>query len=416
MQHRHRSSADRQRGSIAVTATFLAIAISGLVFALFSGVDASKRMFDRGESSVRALEAAEAGVARAEQEIASRTDPGIDGIGTMTGTYGGANYVVTATRDPAINDQWTMVARGVQGSSGRQIEVRIRRVPTGAWTYGMFAQNSITLSGGAMTDSYDSRKGTYASQVTGSDKFGNYALESGPVGSNGTISVSSSEIHGDSNAGPGFTTTLSGTATVTGTNASLPKVISLPDTPLTTFVTAAAVNDNGSWLTTGGTTYNAVTKTLTVAGGNTLTLTKSTYFFSKIILSGNSTLKVTSGPVKLYVTDQIDFSGGGVVNTTNDPANLRMYQQAYALPIGYVPTKKTATLSGGTSSSFTYYGPGTPVTLSGGGDICGSVISKSIVASGGSRVHYDLALADAMDEGHAPIRRIYWRDVAPPLR
>jgi hypothetical protein len=405
-----------QRGAIAVTATFFALALCGVAVTLFSEVASVKKLIDRGEANVRALEAAETGIALAEEEISSRTDPGGDGIGNLTGTYGGARFVVATVNDPLITDQWTLQARGTQETGSRQIEVRIRRVPMVVWSYGMLSQSSITVSGGGTTDSFDSRLGTYASQATKSDRFGTYASASGPVGTNGTILLQSAEVRGDSNAGPGYTTTLQGIANVTGATTSLTAAVVIPDTPLATFSAAAIVNDNGSWSTTGGTAYNSVTKTLTVAGGNTLTLTKSTYFFTKIILSGNSKLKVASGPVRLYVTDQVDFSGGQIVNATQSPVNLQIFQQPYALPTGYTPSVKTATLSGGSSSAFVFYGPSTPVTLSGNGDIFGAVVAKNITSSGGSRLHYDRAVVDQLDDGHAPIRRVYWRDLAPPLR
>jgi hypothetical protein len=104
------------------------------------------------------------------------------------------------------------------------------------------------------------------------------------------------------------------------------------------------------------------------------------------------------------------------VNATNEPANLQMFQEAYELPAGYKPSKKTATLSGGSSSAFTYYGPSTPITISGQGDICGAIVGKSITSSGGSKLHFDLSLLDSGGGGVAHVRRIYWRDLALPLR
>jgi Tfp pilus assembly protein PilX len=408
--------ADGERGAIAITALFFAVMVAGLSVALLTEVVGVKKIFDRGESNVRALEAAETGIARAEEEIASNRDTGADGIGNLTGSYGGSNFVVTATRDAVLTDQWTLQARGVQGAGGRQVEVRIRRGVTNSWNYGLFARDTIAVSGGVTTDSYDSRLGTYASQATHSDGFGTYAITGGAIGADGAITVTSSEVRGGSNAGPGYATTLAGTGGVTGDTVSLAKAVVIPDTPSANFVTAATVNDNGSWTTTGGTVYNPVNKSLTISGGNTVTLTKKTYFFSKIILSGNSTLKVTGGPVKVYVTDNVDFSGGAVTNTTGLPVNLQIYQQAYSLPVGYTPTVKSATLSGGTASAFTYYGPSTPVNVSGHGEIFGAIAAKSIVAAGGATLHYDVALIDQMDSGHASITRIYWRDLAPPMR
>ena len=404
-----------ERGTIAATTSVFVVVLCGLAFAVLTEVTAAKKVIEHGEADMRALEAAETGIALAEVEISSKQDPDKDGLGTLTSTYAGSRFAVVATQDLVLADQWTMHAQGFVSTGGRQVDVRIRRVPVGAWNYGMFAGSSITIANGSTTDAYDSRKGNYLSQVKNSDKFGNYAQASGGIGSNGSIILQSSEIRGDSSAGPGFKTSLFGTAGVTGSTAPLKKAVAIPDTPLATFVAAATFNDNGSWKSTGGVTYDPVKKILMVAGGNTLTLTKSTYFFSKIILSGNSTLMVT-GPVQLYVTDQIDFSGGVVVNTIEKPSSMQIYQEPYPLPVGYILTINTATLSGGSLSAFAYYAPRTPVTLSGKGTICGAVIGKSISESGGTPFHYDLALLDEMDHGNASIERIYWRDAAPPMR
>jgi hypothetical protein len=86
--------------------------------------------------------------------------------------------------------------------------------------------------------------------------------------------------------------------------------------------------------------YNPILKTLAVSGGGTITLTGKTYFFSKITLSGNSTLKVSAGPVKIYVSDQADMAGGTIANMTGIPSNLQFYQYPYALPVGYTPTRE----------------------------------------------------------------------------
>jgi hypothetical protein len=404
-----------ERGAIAITAAFFALALCGVALALLSEVDASKKMFDRGEAGVRALEAAETGVVHAEQEISSLKDGGADGIGNVTGSFGGAAFTVTATQDPVVSSEWIVQARGRRDRSARSIEVRVRRVPTSAWSFALFAATSVTIGAGAVTDSYDSRDGSYASQATKTDSFGSFAGNAASIGADGAIAISNGRVRGDSDAGPGYATTISGSGSVTGSSAPMKKVIAVPDTPLPTFVSAASVNNNGSWSTTGGTTYNSVTKSLTVTGGNTLTLTGTTYFFTRLVLSGGSTLKVTAGPVRIYVTDKIDLGGGSILNTTERPDNLRLYQQPYALPVGYVPTINTATLSGAAKAAFTYYGPKTPVTIAGSGDLFGSIVGKSVVPTGASKIHYDVALQEEMG-GVASIRRVYWRDLAPPPR
>src|SRR5512145_2031422 len=91
---------DSQQGSAAVCALLFATMLGGLAFALVQTGFASGRWHDRADDILLALEAAETGLARAEQEVSSDTDPDGDGVGTLSGTYAGSSFAVTATDDP----------------------------------------------------------------------------------------------------------------------------------------------------------------------------------------------------------------------------------------------------------------------------------------------------------------------------
>src|SRR5262245_2320986 len=210
-----------QRGSISVAATFLALVVAGMAVALIGAGFASRRIHARSDGSLYALEAAETGIARAEQEVASQTDPGADGIGNVSGTYAGSGFTVTATQDATITERWRLLARGWRGQTTRRIEVCVRRIPGGVWNYAVVGKNSINLSGSSVADSYDSRLGTYASQATNSDSLGAYALSGGAIASNGNITLSGAHVHGDATPGPGNTITLSGGAAVSGSTAQM---------------------------------------------------------------------------------------------------------------------------------------------------------------------------------------------------
>src|SRR6185503_20822440 len=134
--------------------------------------------------------------------------------------------------------------------------------------------------------------------------------------------------------------TLAPNTVVTGNQTPLSQPLNLPPTPYSEFFAANTVNDNGKWTSSGATVvYNKASKTLSVSGGGTLTLTGSTYFFSSITVSGNSTLKVT-GPVKMYITQMGSLSGCTVANTTGKAENMQFYQYPYSLPVGLAPLKK----------------------------------------------------------------------------
>lgn len=412
------ATCEPQRGSIILVTTILALVIACISVTMLAAGFSSQRMHSRADGCLYALEAAETGIARAEQEVASQTDPGGDGIGNVSGTYAGSSFTVTATQDPVVTNRWRLLARGWNGSNSRRIEVCARLVPDGPWSYGVFGKISVGFGGsGSSTDSYDSRLGTYSSQATHIDSVGAYAEPGGSIGSNGSATLSTSvRIRGNVNAGPGQSPSLSSTATVTGDLMPLTDPLNVPTTPYSEFLSAATTNNNGAWTVTGGLYYDSFTKSLAVGGGNTITLTGAKYFFSRITLTGGSTLKITSGPVKIYVTDEIAFSGGKVANMTGKPVNLQIYQNPYALPAGVTPWHNSATLSGGSDSAFVLYAPNSAVTVSGGGAIFGACVAGTYSSTSSSQVHYDVALRDQLGGGHSRIQRLYWRDLASPQR
>src|SRR5215470_8876660 len=214
----HSTPADGQRGTISVVAVFFALVIAGLSVTMIESGLASRRLQARNDSNLYALEAAETGTALAEQEVNSQTDPGHDGIGTVSGTYAGLRFAVTATTDPDAPGRFILLARGWHGRIERCIETCVKLVPSSGWDYGVYARQQLTLgSSGTMTDAYDSRLGTYLSQMVNKDQGGKYALPGGSIGSNGGIDLSSQVyIRGDATPGPGYGVSLSNGATVTG--------------------------------------------------------------------------------------------------------------------------------------------------------------------------------------------------------
>src|SRR5687768_11225925 len=106
---------DGERGVVSLVALFIALALGGLSFGMLTSSIASRKTFDRTQSNLRALEAAETGFARAEQEISSLVDAHGDGVGNLTGTYAGGTFQVTATQDPDLPDRWNLVSKGTSG-------------------------------------------------------------------------------------------------------------------------------------------------------------------------------------------------------------------------------------------------------------------------------------------------------------
>jgi hypothetical protein len=152
---------------------------------------------------------------------------------------------------------------------------------------------------------------------------------------------------------------------------------------------------------TTGVTYNATTGVLKISGGNTLTLAvpPTTYYFSQVVTSGGSQI-IFNNPsnlhVDIWIDDLLNVSGGGFVNTSGKSTQLGLWSCGSS-------SSSTWTLSGGSGAYFSVYAPNHAVSVTGSGDIWGSIIGKTVTATGGSKFHYDEALGRGPPSGLNPI-------------
>ena len=254
---------------------------------------------------------------------------------------------------------------------------------------GIIGLDQVTLNGGALVDSFDSMNGGYPA-TSGS------AVN---VLSNGQITVSASRLNGDAESAAG-SIVANGNGGVTGTATAATTIMlsgnatvgtATPNQPSAAIVAPAVAacapfsTNAAAWLT-GKYSYNEKTGDLTVSGGNVATLADGSYCFHSVTLSGGSSL-IVNGAVKINVTGTVDASGGSLVNTTLRPANLQV-ASSYS-------GKDGVKVSGHSSAYLTVYAPGTDVTFSGGSPFFGALVGKTLTVSGGSALHYDVAVPDA---------------------
>jgi len=393
--------------------TVLSVSIGGLAVVMHQENRAATMDIGRSEGQIRALELAETGLARAATEVSSLVDSDGNGVGNVGGNYAGGTYAVTATQN---GSDWTLVSTGRTEKATRRIEQRVRRNTTSAFGAAILAAGDITVSGGgSQTDSFDSRLGTYASQATNTDAWGPYASTGGGIGTNGNITVSGAQVRGDAVPGTTSTTTTSGGGAVSGSTVPRSTPIPFPPTPLADFTAALALNDNGSWTSVGGSvSYNAVKKEFAASGGAVVTFPPGTYFFSKFVVSGGSTVKFT-GPTKIYDVARFDTSGGTLLNDTGAASNLVVYAHPYVFPGVTNASPIPVNISGGSGSALAVYGPTTKLAISGGSDVFGSFVADTVAISGGTFVHYDAALG-AGGAGAAVLQQLYWKENTPPLQ
>jgi len=350
----------------------------------------------------KAFYIAQAGLNHAWQELNDS-----DGTNDFATVFSSGATAVSPFKDTSFGSgSYTVTAQAVPGSSPK----RIKATSTGCqpsgnpcpagnsqsvieaqftgnllFTNAAFGKSSATLSGGALTDSFDSRVGAYSAATAGSD---------GDVGSNGDITLSggTTQIKGDATGGG--TVTTSGGSTVTGTTTETAPNVTLPpvDSP------CGSSFSDGTGITGGS--YNSSNGQLNGTAGANITLDDGIYCLSSLDLSGGSTIEV-NGSVTIYLTDKSDLSGGGITNTTHVAANLKIFSS-------YSSTSQGITVSGGSEAYMTIYAPAAKVKISGAGDFYGAVVGGNIDITGGAKFHYDKALEDDL---WGPVERLTWKEL-----
>ena len=231
--------------------------------------------------------------------------------------------------------------------------------------YGLVGLNGISLSGNATA--------SYASGTPGAPNgYGN-------IGSNGNITLGgNSSVNGDVYYGPGKS--VSG-GSVSGNKTVLSAPLSYPNGD--SGVYSPTNNDNAnipSWAISNG-------SALKLTSGQSLVLPGGNYYFSSFNMAGGSSLSFT-GPATIYCYTNFIMSGNTQTSGAA-PGNLKlvMVPNPYGgSPPGFVSIGGSAAFYG------SIYAPQSDVTLSGTGDIYGSVLGLTVSMTGTSGIHYDLSL------------------------
>jgi Flp pilus assembly protein TadG len=232
----------------------------------------------------------------------------------------------------------------------------------------------VTMSGGSHTNSYNSNNGAYSAGAAGSN---------GHVCSNGDILMSGSAgIYGDGHPGPGKSVKSSSSVGVTGSTSPLTEKLSYPAAD----PGDAPTNNNNSAISKSAGGKDPLNDKLefNLSGGDSVTLAPGIYYFSKLTLSGGSFLTIT-GATTIYVTGNVDLSGGSVANTTSIPGNLQLY-----------PMGSSCKISGSSEFYGMVYAPGAKVERSGSADFYGSIVGGQLVLSGSGGIHADEALSSSL--------------------
>lgn len=245
---------------------------------------------------------------------------------------------------------------------------------------GIWGLEGITGDGNILTDSYISDDGAYG---------GTNVHPNGDICSNQDIILNGSvEIHGDAMFGEGYTLDTSGNA------YSIWGVIDDhccdAVAPAIDMVAASITNDNNLiGLTDDGRLdpFALGPWDFLVEGnaGRNLTLNGGTYYFTSASIGGQATVTVTGvdGPTVIFVDGPADFSGGGLINLTQDPSNLIIYS-----------TGATLVLDGNAGFYGAVIAPNATVELTGTGDFYGTIMARILDIDGTADIHVDETLVE----------------------
>lgn len=341
---------------------------------------------------------ADAGIHRAWREL----DNG-DGLnnfeevwsGGMTSFYrneafGGGSYAVSVERFSGVLPRRIRIISTAcfpaadpcpVGHSKSIIESHFKRGPL--FPAAVAALEEVSLAGGVITDSFDSRLAPYDPALAGSH---------GDVRSNERITLS-----GKTTAVNGSAIASEAVAFIEGARVAGETARSAPPYRFPHLKPCGPPYSSGAGITGGS--YNAGTGRLEGRAGESIVLADGNYCFSSIDLSEGSSINV-SGPVAVQLDGRSRFARGGLANTTGRADNLRIFTTFSH------PTDATV-LSGGPRAYASVYAPQSRIEFMGGDDFFGAVVGKSVVSTGGMRFHYDRKLNDDED---GSVQMVLWKD------
>lgn len=298
---------------------------------------------------------------------------------SVTVTPGGAG--VTAPDGTAIPSGNVYLRSTGTATRGATRVVSAVTSSSGLFSNALFGAVSVSMSGNAYTDSWDSASGPYTTPTS--------PQTTAPVGTNSTAAgavslVGNATVNGNVIIGPGGnpSTVIAGSGTYTGSALPEGTALNLPQitSPISGTGTAFSLSGGSQTLSPG--VYTSVSAT----GNSHLTLTSGTYYVKgDVKIGGNSALVIqaSSGPVILYVDGNFDSSSGTINNLSGIPSNFQIYGTDSSAKLD---------ISGGTAAYLVAYARNATVSVTGNGDVYGGLIGSDVRMVGSGAVHYDQAV------------------------
>jgi hypothetical protein len=415
----------RQRGSAVITALVLAavtaVIASGFLFRSAQEAKLATRSFFQSA----ALNLAEAGIEEGLHAANSDALTAANGWALVSGsttdyfkniTSGfnftqatGAIYIRVERSNPLVP---VIIAAGVISipQQPRMVkQLRVAGMKRRLWANGIVSRNTLTFSGNAQVDSYDSNVGVYNAATNRSDlasvATSSTAVDPVVLGSSATIygyvaTGANDPVVGTGGRIYGVTTPI-GTL-VDPTRIRRDFVANLPDVTAPTAVATSvsditrnitlprpgdAVGANGRYQYTATSINMESHDTVKITGPVDLVVTGniSVRGLAGLVIGGSGS---TNPSLNIYCPGSIELGGTSALNATNKAASLTVW--------GTAPSTgtQTVTITGTADFIGTIYAPNAAVNLNGNGATNGAIIGKTVTVAGSGVFHYDVRLGD----------------------
>lgn len=412
------------RGSAVITVLVLAAVTAVIASSFMFRSTQEAKLATRSYFQTAALNLAEAGIE--EGLFAANTSTFTTAEGWSLANGSTTDYVKSLTTgfnlqqatgavyvrvDNATTLEPVVIAAGVISIPNQRSvvkQIRVSATKRHLWSNGMVAKNTLTFSGNAAIDSYDSSVGVYNSATNRGDQAtvatASTALDPIVVGSNASIYGYVATGANDPEVGSGGR--IYGATTPSGTLVDSSRIrrdftANLPDAsaPTGSATALAAISSSLTLPRTGDTPgtngrYLYTTTSVSLSGNNTLSVLGPVDLIvtGGVAVSGNGSLSVggtgsTNPSMNLYSPGTISIAGNGMINLTNTPANSTIWGTATS------GATQTVTITGNGSFTGTVYAPNANLTLSGNGGNSGAVIAKTVTVGGNGQFHYDIQLS-----------------------
>jgi hypothetical protein len=284
----------------------------------------------------------------------------------------------------------------------------------GGWmSGGLIGIESGRVTGETYADGYDSTLGYYG---------GDNVLSSG-VTTNGPMKVDGGPfVEGLAKPGVGYgDAQVDGNSIVTGDTTERFNDIELNFVEFPSPPTSSLNNNSQIYFTGSGASYTGA-KALKLDGYDVLTIPRGDYWFSSLIVEGQSLLTIQGGAtpddptiviidgdlslaaqskmvcdgyVEVYISGDMSITGQGIVNVSQDPQQFKIFSNG-----------ETCYWAGGSDFYGWIYSPSAALDIAGSSQFFGGGAGKTVLLRGNVQVHTDRTVG--FWDQNDPIARLVW--------